>query len=162
MHLTWNGKKSAIFNHNGWFGGASTAAEGKVGEHIQKMEALDRQIDSAIDFYDDAHKAIYDAKKKIVADTETAQQEINEQEESIELGDSIAHGDRDREDRQYYAAEQLRRPSATAAATLDSKFPRPEPVTKTRSTVATSSHHDPNAPSPGQPRPRAPNSRDSS
>src|SRR6478672_2363202 len=75
VHLTWSGKKTAIFNRNEWFGGASTAAEGRVGEHLQKMEALDRQIEAAVNFYDDAHKAIYDAKKKIALDTETAQKE---------------------------------------------------------------------------------------
>jgi hypothetical protein len=87
---TWNGKKSTIFNHNGWFGGASTAAEGKVNERIQKMETLKSRLDSAIEFYDEARRTVIDAKNKIVADTDAAQQEIDKQEESIGLGDSIA------------------------------------------------------------------------
>ena len=92
----WNGKKSAIFNHNGWFGGASTAAEKKVVERIQKMEALDRQLVSAIEFYDEARRTVIDAKNKIVAETEAAQQEIDRLEESVGLGDSVTQRNGDR------------------------------------------------------------------
>ncbi|WP_319452982.1 MULTISPECIES: hypothetical protein [unclassified Mycobacterium] len=119
---TWNGKKSAIFNHNGWFGGASTAAEGQVDDRIQKMEALKGRLDSAIQFYDSARQAIIDAKNTIVADTDAAQQEIDKQEESIGIGDSIAQ---ENEIERIVSTTLLRNTKTVsdAAADLDATFP---------------------------------------
>ena len=61
---TWRSKKSAIFNHNSWFGGASSAAETKVDAELEKMEALDKRLSEAIEFYNNARQAIIDAYRR--------------------------------------------------------------------------------------------------
>ena len=50
------------------------------------MEALDRRLVNAIEFYDEARRTVIDAKNKIVADTDAAQQEIDRLEESMDSG----------------------------------------------------------------------------
>ncbi|MDT5391997.1 MAG: hypothetical protein QOE04_5638, partial [Mycobacterium sp.] len=121
---TWRGKKSAIFNNNGWFGGAASAAERMVGAEIAKMEELKQRLSHAIAFYDAARQATIDAKNQIVADTNAAQDYIDDLESQMGVGDSVdPSAEIEQKVRETFSSNSAIVRSATDG--LDSKLAQP-------------------------------------
>ena len=75
---TWRGKKTSIFNPQGWIGGASSAAERRMEERIEKMDGLVTQLTNTIDFYNAAFDKTVAAKNEIVELTDAAQSQIDD------------------------------------------------------------------------------------
>jgi len=125
VRQTWNSGKAAIFNPSGWFGSASSAAESNVDKHIQALDALDRQLGHAIDFYNQARDATVDAKKEIIARTERAQKKIDGLENEMGIGSTIDNTGKIEELVADTLAENSRTVT-TAAGVLGSKFPAPD------------------------------------
>ncbi len=74
----WRLQKTSIFDNRTWSGGASNAAKGRVESHIQKLESLDKQLTSAIDFYNNAYNTVVAAKNEIISISEDAQDQIDD------------------------------------------------------------------------------------
>ena len=73
----WRSRSRAVFNQQGWYGSASTAAETKVDTHLETMKELGRKLGDAVDFFDDAVKVTTVSKEAIVDIADAAQQEID-------------------------------------------------------------------------------------